>query len=216
MSCMAIDREKLVELRGARGWSQARLAREAGVSQQLIGQLETGKNTSTRHITAIARALGVSVSDIDPMFADALGSNAEVTPGSDLIGARDLPIYGSAMGGNGQLVVDFNPIEYVKRPSILEGVKGAYGVRVVGESMEPAYWQGDLALVHPHLPPERDTDVILFDAPPDGPTEAAIKRLTGYSGTEWRLRQYNPARDWAELRVDWPVCHRVVGKYARR
>lgn len=199
--------------------TQGALAELAGTSQPQIRRLEAGERKLTKEwAERLAPHLNCSAEDL--MFGArraALDSfPPEVTPGADLVGARDLPIYGSAMGGNGQLVVDTHPIEYVKRPSILEGVRDAYGIRIVGDSMEPAYWQGDLALVHPHLPPERDTDVILFDAPPDGQTEAAIKRLTGYSGTEWRLRQYNPPRDWTELRVDWPVCHRVVGKYARR
>jgi len=222
--------QRIKDRRTEMSLSQAALAKTVGMSQQGIVSIETGAVARPKKLPEIAAALGLDLRDLlDPSTAsegraaestkrrEALGAfRPEITPGSELVGDRTFPIYGSAMGGNGQLIVDAHPIEFVKWPSILEGVRDSYGVRVVGDSMEPAYWQGDMALVHPHLPPERDTDVILFDAPPDGPTEAVIKRLVGYSATEWRLKQYNPPKEWTEYRVDWPVCHRVVGKYARR
>lgn len=140
----------------------------------------------------------------------------QIIPGSELVGARDFPIYAAAEGGNGHLIVTFDPIEVVKRPAILEGVKGAYGLLVSGDSMEPAYDHGDMALVHPGLGPGRLVDVVLYDHPPDGNAEAIIKRMVGWNEREWQLRQFNPRKDWSVHRADWPTCHRVVGKYARR
>lgn len=138
------------------------------------------------------------------------------TPGKDLVGDRDFPIYAAAMGGTGHMIVSFDAIEVVKRPAILEGVRGAYGLLVMGDSMHPAYKQGDMALVHPHLPPARDEDVVLYDHPPDGEAEAIIKHLVGWTDKEWILEQYRPAKEWRELKIDWPTCHRVVGKYNKR
>ncbi|HDR9087173.1 XRE family transcriptional regulator [Burkholderia vietnamiensis] len=40
--------------------SQESLARQVGVSQGLIGQIESGKNQGSKHLAALARALGVS------------------------------------------------------------------------------------------------------------------------------------------------------------
>lgn len=40
--------------------SQEALARQVGVSQGLIGQIESGKNQGSKHIATIARSLGVS------------------------------------------------------------------------------------------------------------------------------------------------------------
>ncbi len=139
-----------------------------------------------------------------------------ITPGSELVGARDFPIYAAAQGGEGHVIITFDPVEVVKRPAILEGVRDAYGVLLTGSSMEPAYWPGDMALVHPHLPPARDTDVVLFHLPPHSEAEAIIKRLTSFNDKEWRLKQYNPADDFTESRVEWSICHRVVGKYNAR
>lgn len=61
--------ENLKRLRAARNLSQPDLAKLAGVSQQLISQLENGKNAATTKLPKIAVALGVPVSEIDPSYA---------------------------------------------------------------------------------------------------------------------------------------------------
>lgn len=61
--------DNLKSLRSAKGWSQARLAKEAGVSQQLVSQLERGLYNSTKALPDLARALACSVHDIDEHYA---------------------------------------------------------------------------------------------------------------------------------------------------
>lgn len=57
--------ENVKKLREQRGWSQVRLAMEAHVSQQSISFIERGRNEpSAEMIRALAKALGVSSSDI--------------------------------------------------------------------------------------------------------------------------------------------------------
>jgi hypothetical protein len=123
-----------------------------------------------------------------------------------------VPIYSAAMGGKGHIIIDTNPIEEARPPEELIRVRGAYGILIVGESMVPAYKPGDVAWVNPHKPVERDTDVVLYHVPPNGEAEAMIKTLIGVSNTDWRLRQYQPPRDFTLSRIDWPICHRIVGK----
>jgi len=123
-----------------------------------------------------------------------------------------VPIYSAAEGGKGHIIIDLNPIEEVRPPDELIRVRDAYGILIVGESMVPAYRPGDVAWVNPHKPIERDTDVVLYHVPPHGEAEAIIKTLIGMSNREWKLRQYQPPRDFTESRADWTVCHRIVGK----
>lgn len=59
----------LKRLRREAGLSQAKLASLSRVSQQLISQLENDTNSSTKELPALAKALGVSVGDIDESFA---------------------------------------------------------------------------------------------------------------------------------------------------
>ncbi|MGN6548476.1 MAG: S24 family peptidase [Pararhizobium sp.] len=140
----------------------------------------------------------------------------DIIPGSELVSNQTMPVYPAAMGGEGHIIVSFDEVDRVKRPMELENVKGGYGLLIVGDSMVPAYRPGDMALVHPHKPPARDTDVILYHVPPDNEAEAIVKRLIGFNDREWTLEQYNPYREFREFRKEWQVCHRVVGKYHAR
>jgi transcriptional regulator with XRE-family HTH domain len=139
-------------------------------------------------------------------------------PGGDLVSSRlRLPVFAAARGGDGHIIISFEPVEHVKMPAILEGVVGGYGLLVTGDSMIPAFWPGDTALVNPSKPPKRDTDVILYHTDPSGrggEEEAIIKRLVGINDLEWTLQQYQPAKTFKEAVADWPVCHRVMGKYS--
>ena len=115
------------------------------------------------------------------------------------------------------MIVNFEAIDYVKRPTDLENVKDAYAILVGGDSMVPAYEAGDMALVHPHLPPAREKDFIFYHVVPNsGEAEAIIKRMVALNDREWTLRQYNPPQEFKASRADWPICHRVVGKYNAR
>lgn len=64
-------RENLRRFREERKMSQTALAERAGVKQQLISQIENGKNltTKSRYLVAMARALNVQPSDLDPLYS---------------------------------------------------------------------------------------------------------------------------------------------------
>lgn len=61
--------DNLRRLREERRLSQPRLAELAGVTQQLISQLERGENLTTRKLPQIARALGVQAHEIDENYS---------------------------------------------------------------------------------------------------------------------------------------------------
>jgi transcriptional regulator with XRE-family HTH domain len=49
-------------LRATKGWSQERLAEEAGIHRTYLGGIETARrNPSLRNLIRLARALGVSI-----------------------------------------------------------------------------------------------------------------------------------------------------------
>jgi phage repressor protein C with HTH and peptisase S24 domain len=137
-------------------------------------------------------------------------------PRASLVGPKDLPVFAAARGGKGHLLVNFEPIEYVKRPHMLDGVPQGYGILVTGDSMEPRYNAGDILLVHPHLRPLQGKGLVLYDAPPGGEAEAMVKVFLRESHGDWHLRQYNPAEDFAVKKADWPIVHRIVGLYDGR
>lgn len=214
----------------ATGKSMRAVSLEIG-SDALVRNIMTGKSKSPRaeNLEGIARVLGTTtrwllsgegdeeVSRLDP--GQAGGFTPTIIPGRDLVGDKNFPVFAAARGGaEGHQIVTFEPIDYVKRPQFLENVKDAYALYIMGDSMVPAFEQGDMALVHPHLPPARDKNVVLYHVPPftDAEAEAMVKRLVGFDDRDWNLRQYQPAKDFTVTRSDWRYCHRIVGKYEAR
>lgn len=202
----------LLRLRNQKGWTQAELARRAGVSQQVIGDIESGRTIRPRQLHEIAAALSTTIEQLDPERYNRPTVEVAATP---IYGDRDLPIYAAAEGGDGAMIITFDPIAFTLRPAPLIGVKGGYGMYVVGESMVPAYDPGDTVLVNPHLPPSPGRDAVFFHSDGMGQTKATIKRLLRVTSTDWRVMQWNPQKEFLLSRAEWPQCQLIVGKYNR-
>lgn len=57
--------QRLRELRNARGWSQERLAEEAGITLNYVGNLERGEQGPSLHVLLrLARAFGLSAAEL--------------------------------------------------------------------------------------------------------------------------------------------------------
>jgi len=221
--------QRLRSAREAAGLTQDDVAARFGIKRVSVTQWES--DTTRPALTRLPELAALLNTDMEwllnsqgappaptPKVEKPRQPRTPIIPGKDLVGNRDLPIYAAAMGGEGHMIVTFEAIDWVKRPAVLQNVRGGYGILVRGESMIPAYWPGDTALVNPHLQPARDTDAVFFHTPPkeQGDEEAIIKRLVGINDRDWTLEQYRPAHTFSESRIDWPVCHRVVGKYNAR
>lgn len=220
--------KRLEQARIARGFKTAKdAANFFGWNYISYSQHESGERGITR--AAGKYAAGYRVSEGWLLTGEGQGPDGEVIappaqkpssaiiPGRELLGTGTMPVYAAAMGGEGHIIVTFDEIDRVKRPAELENVKGGYGLLIKGMSMFPAFKEGDTALVNPHLPPARDSNVILYHTPPDGEdNEAMVKHLVNFTDKEWTLKQWNPAKEFKEYRKEWPVCHRVVGSYYGR
>lgn len=216
MRQMGIDYIRFGELRRQKFSSQGNLAEAAGVSQQLIGQIERGEVESSKKLGQIARALGVDPGELDEQFVSA----AEIIPRRALlpeVGRAKMPIYAAAEGGPGEIIITTDAIEYSAWPQPLEHIKEGYGILLTGESMVPAYRAGDTALVNPKLPPMAGEEHIFYAQDPmSGNALATIKTLRRSRPDAWEVEQFNPAREFELPRTAWSICHRVVGKYNRR
>jgi phage repressor protein C with HTH and peptisase S24 domain len=127
----------------------------------------------------------------------------------------ELPVYASAQGGSDGMSVTPEPIDWVPRPRPLQHVAKAYAVYVVGDSMDPAYRHGDMAFVHPSLPLLRGSDVMLLREE-NGQMVAMIKHLVSWNERQWRVKQFNPEREFHLSRQEWQQANVVVAKYNRR
>jgi SOS-response transcriptional repressor LexA len=170
---------------------------------------------AVRH--GLAPLLGVSPDDLRST-AVPLGGRLE----GDLRGAgslraadrADLPVYASAEGGSG-IIITSEPIDFIRRPEPLLSVRDGYACYVIGDSMSPAYEQGDLLLVHPGRPARPGDDCAFIRAQDDGTQEALIRRLLRGTPEKWRVRQFNPAKDLDLDRSHWQKIQLIVGKYSR-
>jgi phage repressor protein C with HTH and peptisase S24 domain len=106
-----------------------------------------------------------------------------------------IPLLGQSIGGpNGRFVLNGSEVGRVFCPPGLEGVEGAYAVRVFGTSMEPRYMAGETVWLNPQEPVRANDDVVaqILQNGDDQPVESYIKQFVSRSSKVLRLRQHNP------------------------
>jgi phage repressor protein C with HTH and peptisase S24 domain len=119
-----------------------------------------------------------------------------------------IPIRSGARGGTDQeMFLEDGPIGYTPRPANLGGVRAAYAIYMVGDSMEPRYEPGWLLHVNPFKPPTRGRDVVVYK---EGQS-VLIKQFVGWEGDMLVLRQLNPPDTLRIPREQVRECHLVVG-----
>ena len=218
--------KRLQETMERAGLTQAALARKASafgesVSQQVVQHLTSGRNTNSKSLVPIAKALDVSVEWLmtgeGGHFAVKGGAaNLRVgkAPARDARDQERVPVLGMAeCGADGWSLWNGDIIDTIPRPMNLAGAPKAYAVYIVGDSMEPRYYAGEIAHVHPGKPVTIGAFVLVQIRPDhDGETpKAVVKRLVKRSATKLTLEQYNPPKKF-ELKADDIVSiHRVVG-----
>ena len=123
-------------------------------------------------------------------------------------GPEPIPIRSAARGGVDQaMFLQDGPIGYTPRPANLDGVRGAYAIYMVGDSMEPRYEQGWLLHVNPFKPATRGRDVVVYKQN----QAVLIKQFVGWERDTLLLRQLNPAEEIRVPREEVLECHLVVG-----
>jgi phage repressor protein C with HTH and peptisase S24 domain len=202
--------DRVRERRLALKLSQPQLAKKAGgITYQAIQQLEAGGGT--KHLVAIARALGVSAEWLQDGTGPA--PSGKIVPSRASL-AEKLKVLGMAeCGADGWSLWNGDVIDMVDRPASLAGVPSAYAVYVVGASMEPRYFPGELVMIHPGKPVTLGAFVLAQRKPKhDGdPPLAVIKRLIKRTASRVTLEQFNPARHFDIKADDIVSIHRVVG-----
>ncbi|MGD9614218.1 MAG: helix-turn-helix transcriptional regulator [Alphaproteobacteria bacterium] len=132
-----------------------------------------------------------------------------MTPGLPPSGRGDMiPIRSAARGGGEQeMFLGDGPIGYTPRPTNLAGVRDAYAIYMIGDSMEPRYEQGWLLHVNPFKPPIRGRDIVLYKTN----DAVLIKQFVRWDSEALILRQLNPPLELRIPREEVRDCHLVVG-----
>jgi hypothetical protein len=210
-------RQLIVREAEKRGESLAALSKKLGKNHAYLQQF-VKRGTPTELPERVRRSLAglLQIEEGELRGSAELGAPppaAGYRPPQRILGASDLKVFAAVEGGPGEMVVSTDPIDLVPRPWYMGQVRDGFAVLVVGDSMVPAFEPGELAIVNPRLPPKRNDDVILISGEDEGEFRASIKRLINWDAKSWRLKQYNPAREFSWTKKDWPKALSVVGKY---
>jgi len=182
--------------------SMRRVSLDIGASETLLRDYFRNPEAgiSAHHLTLIAKRLNTSVAQL----------TGEPPPEQAATSKRTLPVLGTAAGsfdGAQQLAQD--PVEWWPHPAALAGVRGAYALRVVGESMMPLFKPDDPIFVHPHKQ-VRVGDIVVIQEERDGEVYAWIKELAGRTDTHVLTLQYNPPEEVKIALKHIVYVHRVL------
>jgi phage repressor protein C with HTH and peptisase S24 domain len=200
------------------GHTQADLARHLGLPPSAVSRMLRGeRQMKLLEAVQTAQFLDVSQEEVLRHAGDADAPPAEparrgrpprsvLSPGAPPRHEM-MPIRSAARGGGEQQMFQDGPVGYTPRPANLAGVRDAYAVYMVGDSMEPRYEQGWLLHVNPFKPPIRGRDVVVYKT-----DEAVlIKQFVGWNGDTLVLRQLNPEDTLRIPRGEVRECHLIVG-----
>ena len=196
--------------------SRAELSRRVGDNESLVKSIlkGTSKNPRGDTLAKLAKAMGITVAELTGETRRTpapVNTNAVILPGTTTATLRDLPVYGSAEGGDGVMILDNEPIEYKDRPANLAGVRGAFAVYIVNDSMAPAFEAGDQANIHPGKPVRPGKDALFISKDQNGNEHVLLKRLVKVTDKAWKVQQFNPPKTFDLPRNVWQRALRVVG-----
>lgn len=206
------------------GVTQADLARHLRLAPSAVSRMLNGeRNMKLLEAVQISQFLGVSQDEVLRHAGEPADPNAPREPGrrgrppgSRLVpqpqpmmrGGDTIPVRSAARGGHEQaMFLEDGPIGHTARPANLAGVRGAYAIYMIGDSMEPRYEQSWLLHVNPFKPPTRGRDVVVYKTD----NAVLIKQFVGWQGDNLVLRQLNPEETLTIPKSEVAECHLVVG-----
>ncbi len=202
------------------GATQADLARHLRLAPSAVSRMLKGERQMKQLETVqIAGFLGVSPDEVLRHAIDSTTSARDGDsprpgrgrpPGTGAGAAHPadrIPVRSGGRGGSDQEMFLNDPVDYTARPANLSGVREAYAIYMVGDSMEPRYEQSWLLHVNPFKPPKRGRDVVVYKKG----NVVLIKQFIGWEGDTLVLRQLNPPDTLRIAREEVRECHLVVG-----
>lgn len=171
------------------------------IGQSAIGNLESGKTKNPLFLHELAQALNVSTewlrygTDVGKsQKKDALSKFAPVVIPTIESMSRDIPVLGTASGGNGQVLMRGEAIDYVRRPPSLAGRTDVFALFIEDVSMVPAFNPGDLVFVERRRPRVGDHCIIEYQTDAKEELRCIIKKLAGLTSSSFKFEQYNPSK----------------------
>ncbi|EKD1774709.1 TPA: S24 family peptidase [Klebsiella pneumoniae] len=195
MSLAARFKARRIEL----GMTQTEVANVAGVSQQSIESIESGRTRKPRNVLELAKALKCS--------PDWLLNGKNIMPLAE-VSTRRIPILSYVQAGQCTEARDYTNMEgefeYVLADADVP--ETCFALRIDGDSMQPEFKEGDIVIIDPDLYP--------------APGEFVVAKNNGHEAT---FKKYRPLGIGVEdfelvpLNPDYPVLRsaelplRVIG-----
>jgi SOS-response transcriptional repressor LexA len=187
------------------------LSLDAGLGETAVTDIISGRSRRPRRYTLrqIAEQLGCMVEDIEsvdrPVKATGIVS---ASPGRPPVRRGEMiPIRSAGRGGSEQEMFEDNIVGYTQRPGNLGGVREAYAVYMLGDSMQPRYYPGWLLHINPFKPPSRGRDVVVFK----NDNSVLIKQFVEQNVRELVLEQLNPSEEIRIPLAEVREIHLIVG-----
>src|SRR5579872_349389 len=200
------------------GYSQAGLARALGRDAAAVNRLLKGeRQIKLAEVPLILEYLQASppggnpLAQVEAAVAASVSSEATGRGRPQTVqriesdaGRPDVPVWASGEAGHdGAMALVNDPIDYIRRSERMQGVKNPFAFYVIGASMSPAIEHGDQVVVNPVVPVRPGADCVFIHEDGSGTMLALVKRLLRQSTDVWRVRQFNPPRDFDLSKKKW-------------
>lgn len=198
-----MDLKWLAEQLSRPGYSQAGLARAMGKDAAAVNRMLKGdRQIKLSEVPAILGYLEAVPPGGDPTKAYTQMVKRLPPPAEQ--GPAEVPVWASAeAGSDGAMVLTSEPIDYIRRSERMQGVKNPFAFYVIGSSMSPAIEHGDQVVVNPAVPVRPGVDCVFVHEDGSGTMLALVKRLLRSGPDSWRVRQFNPAKDFDLSKKKW-------------
>lgn len=150
-----------------RGKKQHHLATALKTDPSAISKIIKGERQIKGHeIPLMATFFGLTPDSLIALLSDSSPPatqprSSRQTPVDDGTSAK-IPIRSAGRGGTFQeMFLDDGPVGHTDRPPSLQGVRAAYAIYMLGDSMSPRYEPGWLLHVNPFKPARAGRDVVV-------------------------------------------------------
>ncbi len=208
-------RAKLKAARLAAGLNQAQLAKAVGYSVGTYQDIEDGRSQMSEKMAAkVARVLGVDVEDLTNgsdhpperhATSGSFGTAPELRmgPGMEGVRAKMVPLLSLAQCG---AMMAYDDAAYDHSGFVCYNPQDskAFAVRLAGDSMQPKFDAGDVAVIYPSKPP-RNGGVVIAKLREDHGGDVMFK-LYSAARDQVTLSSYNPAyppMSWPKEAFAW-------------
>jgi phage repressor protein C with HTH and peptisase S24 domain len=196
--------QKVADVRDSLGLSQEEFAKRIGFSRNYVSRIETGKSKNPSR--KFLRELEASQSEAN---AHKMAEKHVTYGASSLKGnvdprkleLRKIPVYSFVQAGRATDFESF-PESWEDEVGYLGGDPKAFGLRIVGDSMEPKFSPGDIVVVSPSHAPSNGDKVVANIR-----NQGVLFKVMHHSGDMKiiKLTSYNPV--YPEIQIPREELH---------